>query len=41
MNIEIYITNCNISLVFMPEMNNKVVMGELPKNCPADGEDNE
>ena len=31
MKIEIYITNCNISLVFMPEMNNKVIMGELPE----------
>jgi hypothetical protein len=30
MTVEIYITNCNISLVVMPEMNSKVIMGELP-----------
>lgn len=32
MNIEIYITNCNISVILQPEMNNKVVMGELPES---------
>ena len=31
MNIEIYITNCNISVVLQPEMNNKVIMGEFPE----------
>ena len=30
MNIEIYITNCNISIVLQPEMNNTVNMGEVP-----------
>jgi hypothetical protein len=31
MNIEIYIHNCNISIVIQPEMNNTVAMGKPPK----------